>query len=73
MAKTAVIVGLSSQDGSYLADLLLTKGYNVVGTVRRSTSHTRENIAHLVGEIQIEAAELGDAESIARVIRGAQA
>ena len=72
MAKTALIVGVSSQDGSYLADLLLSKGYNVVGTVRRSTSHTRENIAHLVGEIRIDAAELGDAESIARVIRATQ-
>ncbi len=72
MSKTAVIIGVSSQDGSYLADLLLSKGYNVVGTIRRSTSHTRENIAHLVGEIQIEAAELGDVESISRVIRESQ-
>lgn len=72
MAKTALIVGVSSQDGSYLADLLLSKGYNVVGTVRRSTSYYRENIAHLVGEIRIDAAELGDVESIARVIRETQ-
>lgn len=68
--KTAVIIGLSSQDGSYLADLLLEKGYNVVGTIRR-TSGTKppENIEHLLGKVTIEAADLLDYESLARVIR----
>jgi GDPmannose 4,6-dehydratase len=69
MAKRAVIVGITSQDGSYLADLLLEKGYEVIGTHRRSTSIQRENISHLAGKIQLEAADLGDSSSLARVIR----
>ena len=46
MSKKALIIGVSSQDGSYLADLLLAKGYTVIGTIRRSTTIIRENIAH---------------------------
>jgi GDPmannose 4,6-dehydratase len=68
--KTAVIFGVSSQDGSYLADLLLEKNYNVIGTIRRSTTNQKENINHLLGKIKIELADLTDSESIARVIRG---
>lgn len=67
--KTAVIIGVSSQDGSYLAELLLGKGYKVVGTIRRSTSMVHENIEHLKGKIILEAADLIDAESINRVIQ----
>lgn len=69
MAKTAVIIGASSQDGSYLADLLLEKGYKVVGTIRRSTSFTKENIEHLLGKIIIEFADLLDQTSIETVIK----
>ncbi len=69
MAATALIIGVSSQDGSYLADLLLTKGYNLIGTIRRSTNFYQENIVHLSGKIKIEAADLLDGESIARLIR----
>ncbi|CAN5580888.1 GDP-mannose 4,6-dehydratase [soil metagenome] len=69
MAATALIIGVSSQDGSYLADLLLAKGYNVVGTIRRSTNFYQENIVHLSGKIKIEAADLLDGESIARLVR----
>lgn len=68
MSLTALIVGVSSQDGSYLADLLLSKGYNVVGTIRRSTHYRQENIAHLAGRIYVEAADLVDGESLARVM-----
>lgn len=68
-APVAVIFGVSSQDGSYLADLLLEKGYQVVGTIRRSTSFVKENIQHLVGKIQLEAADLVDSESIAAVLQ----
>lgn len=68
MTKRAVIVGITSQDGSYLADLLLEKGYQVIGTHRRSTSYRRENIEHLTGRLRLEAADLGDSASIARVI-----
>lgn len=69
MSKTAVIFGVSSQDGSYLADLLLEKGYKVVGTIRRSTSYTKENIDHLLGKITIEFADLLDQTSIQEVIK----
>lgn len=69
MAKKAVIIGVSSQDGSYLADLLLEKDYQVVGTIRRSTSINKENIAHLYGKITLEAADLIDEESIINVIK----
>jgi len=69
MKKIAVIIGVSSQDGSYLADLLLEKGYEVIGTVRRSTDFYKENIIHLYGKIKIEAADLIDSESLARVIK----
>jgi GDPmannose 4,6-dehydratase len=66
--KTAVIVGVSSQDGSYLAELLLQKGYRVVGTIRRTTSLVHENIEHLKGKIILEAADLIDQESLDRVM-----
>jgi GDPmannose 4,6-dehydratase len=69
MSKTALIIGVSSQDGSYLADLLLAKGYEVVGTIRRTTSYSKENILHLTGKIRIETADLIDSESIARLVR----
>lgn len=67
--STALIVGVSSQDGSYLADLLLDKGYDVIGTIRRSTNFYQENIRHLIGSIHIEAADLTDSESLARLVR----
>lgn len=66
---TALIIGVSSQDGSYLAELLLEKGYRVVGTIRRTTNFYQENIRHLVGKITIQAADLQDPESIARIVR----
>lgn len=69
MPKKALIIGVSSQDGSYLADLLLEKGYAVTGTIRRSTSYTRENIQHLYGRIKIEAADLVDPHSLQAVIK----
>lgn len=69
MSKTAVIIGVSSQDGSYLADLLLEKGYKVVGTIRRSTNFTKENIEHLLGKILVEFADLLDQTSIETVIK----
>jgi GDPmannose 4,6-dehydratase len=70
MAKTALIIGVSSQDGSFLAEFLLNKGYNVIGTIRRSTATYKENIRHLYGQIGLEVADLADGESLARVVRG---
>ncbi|HUD44592.1 MAG TPA: GDP-mannose 4,6-dehydratase [Patescibacteria group bacterium] len=69
MAKKALIIGVSSQDGSYLADLLLEKGYDVTGSVRHSTNFYHENIQHLYGKIKVEAVDLIDSESIAHAIR----
>lgn len=67
--KTALIIGISSQDGSYLADLLLEKGYHVVGTIRRTSTYEKPNITHLIGKVTIEAADLIDQVSIERVVR----
>ncbi|HVZ12340.1 MAG TPA: GDP-mannose 4,6-dehydratase [Patescibacteria group bacterium] len=69
MAKKALIIGISSQDGSYLADLLLEKGYDVTGTVRHTTNFYQENITHLYGKVKIEAADLIDLESLSSVVR----
>ena len=48
--KVALITGITGQDGSYLAELLLEKGYDVHGTIRRSSTDFRERIAHLEGK-----------------------
>ncbi len=72
MVKKAVIIGVSSQDGSYLADLLLEKGYEVTGTIRRSTNYSQPNLEHLYGKIKIEAADLIDGVSIENVIKAAR-
>ena len=69
MTKTALITGITGQDGSYLADFLLKKGYHVVGTVRRSTNYRYPNIDHLIGKVKLEYADLIDADSIAEIIR----
>lgn len=69
MSKTALIIGVTSQDGSYLADLLLEKGYRVVGTIRRSTTYDKENIRHLIGHIEIVAADLIDSQSLIHAVQ----
>src|SRR5438105_133552 len=69
MAKKALIIGVSSQDGSYLAEFLLKKGYDVTGTVRHTTSFFHENISQLYGKIKIEAVDLVDSASIGNAIR----
>ncbi|CAG0991733.1 partial GDP-mannose 4,6-dehydratase, partial [Anaerolineae bacterium] len=52
--KTAFITGITGQDGSFLADLLLDKGYHVVGLARRSTNYDYPNIRHLIGRVTLE-------------------
>ena len=69
MSKKALIIGVSSQDGSYLAEFLLEKGYDVVGTVRHTTNFLQENIQHLYGKIKIVAADLIDSESLSVAVR----
>jgi GDPmannose 4,6-dehydratase len=66
---TALITGVTGQDGSYLAELLLSKGYRVVGVVRRTSHDSYERIQHLVGRIEIVAADLLDQHSLQMVVR----
>lgn len=68
--KTALITGITGQDGSFLAELLLEKGYDVHGTIRRSSVDFRERIAHLEGHenFHLHYADLGDSMSIMQVI-----
>ena len=61
---TALITGITGQDGSYLAELLLAKGYRVVGIVRRSSTTPYERIAHLVDRIELVSADLLDQTSL---------
>jgi GDPmannose 4,6-dehydratase len=62
--KTALITGITGQDGSYLAEHLLAKGYRVVGIVRRSSTTPYERIAHLVDKIELLSADLLDQTSL---------
>jgi GDPmannose 4,6-dehydratase len=66
---TALITGITGQDGSYLAELLLTKGYDVVGAHRRSSTVTFERIAHLMDKITMVSADLLDESSLIRALR----
>ncbi|MCC6164911.1 MAG: GDP-mannose 4,6-dehydratase [Acidobacteria bacterium] len=68
MAKTALITGITGQDGSYLAEFLLDKGYRVVGTVRRSSAPNLWRIEHLLDRIELRPADLLDQLSIVRLI-----
>ena len=66
---TALITGTTGQDGSYLAELLLEKGYEVVGAHRRSSTVTFERIAHLMDKVTMVSADLLDESSLIRVLR----
>ena len=68
--KTALITGITGQDGSYLAEFLLEKGYDVHGIIRRSSVDFRERISHLEGKphFHLHYADLGDSMSIVKVV-----
>jgi GDPmannose 4,6-dehydratase len=68
MSKRAIITGITGQDGSYLAELLLSKGYEVVGTVRRASAPNFWRVQHLLDRITIKPADLLDQLSIIRVV-----
>src|SRR5438445_7687986 len=70
--KTAVITGVTGQDGSYLAELLLSKGYEVIGVVRRTSHDSYERIGHLLDRVHVVAADLLDQHSLTTVIRDAK-
>ena len=69
MTKRALITGLTGQDGSYLAELLLDKGYHVTGMVRRSSTVNFERIAHIQDHVEIVQGDLLDEMSLIDVIR----
>jgi GDPmannose 4,6-dehydratase len=67
-AKTALITGITGQDGSYLAEFLLGKGYQVCGVVRRSSTENFQRIEHLRDRLHLYQADLLDQTSLARVL-----
>jgi GDPmannose 4,6-dehydratase len=67
-AKRALITGITGQDGSYLAELLLDKGYSVFGMVRRASSENFERIEHIRSRLELRQADLLDQLSVIRVI-----
>jgi GDPmannose 4,6-dehydratase len=65
----ALVTGITGQDGSYLAELLLDKGYEVHGMVRRSSTESFERIAHLTGRVNLHQADLLDQSSLVQLLR----
>ena len=72
MKRRALITGLTGQDGSYLAELLLGRGYEVFGVVRRSSSENCERVAHLVDQVTFIQADLLDQTSLISALRRAR-
>ena len=72
MKKRAVITGITGQDGSYLAELLLEQGYQVTGVVRRSSAPNLWRIEHLLDRIELRPADLLDQLSLIKVVEAAQ-
>ena len=68
MSKRAIITGITGQDGSYLAELLLSKGYDVVGVVRRSSSPNYWRIQNVLDRIRLRPADLLDQLSLIRLV-----
>src|SRR4030081_1228099 len=62
--RPALITGITGQDGSYLAEFLLAKGYRVVGIVRRSSTTPYERISHLIDRVELLSADLLDQTSL---------
>lgn len=67
--KTALITGITGQDGSYLAELLLQKGYEVAGTVRKTSNMAYDNIGHIQDELRLIQADLLDPVSLREAIQ----
>ena len=70
--KTALITGITGQDGSFLAELLLAKGYRVVGMTRRSSTDVHERIQHIVDDIEFVSGDLLDQSSITSIVSTVQ-
>jgi len=69
LTKTALITGITGQDGSYLAEFLLEQGYRVVGMTRRTSTVTIDRIAHIMDAIEIVQGDLLDQNSLAQAVR----
>jgi len=69
MSKKALITGITGQDGSYLAELLLSKGYEVVGMVRRSSGMDYGRVEHLINDVEFVPGDLLDQMSLVEVLR----
>ena len=68
MSKKALITGITGQDGSFLAEFLLEKGYEVHGIVRRASYSNTTRIDHILGEITLHDGDMTDASSLIRII-----
>ena len=73
MTKSALITGITGQDGSYLAELLLDKGYEVFGLVRRAATPSTERIAHILDRITLVVGEMTDQTSLLDAMQVSQA
>jgi GDPmannose 4,6-dehydratase len=69
LSKKALITGITGQDGSYLAELLLAEGYQVIGVVRRSSSENFERISHIQDRLTLVSGDLHDGVSLIRIIQ----
>lgn len=69
-SRSALITGISGQDGSYLAEFLLGKGYRVTGIVRRSSNHNLVNISNIIHNIDLIDADVMDQSSINQAVKG---
>jgi len=69
VTRKAFITGITGQDGSYLAEILLEKGYEVYGMVRRSSTFNRSRIDHLYGRIELVYGDLGDGSALNQLMR----
>jgi len=72
MAKRALITGITGQDGSYLAELLLEKGYEVFGMTRRTSTVTVERIEHLLDKLEIVSGDMHDESSLMGIVEEVQ-
>ena len=64
MTRKALITGITGQDGSYLAEFLLAKGYEVYGMVRRTSTVHHERIQHIQDQLQLVQGDMGDLSSL---------
>lgn len=66
--KKALITGITGQDGSYLAELLLEKGYEVHGIIRRSSSFNTARIDHIFGDVTLHYGDMTDSSCLSAII-----